>query len=576
MTKSIFSNITLSKPERAELLLQAPHLKYALAVLDGEQVAGELCIAACQRALYEHVNQGELFDGRWFYDFRGARAVFHFFGFLPHVRGEYARRKRKFELPDWQRFWLGEIHGWRSADNILKRRFIEAILEVGKKNGKTTLASGCALHEAKHGDAGAEIYSVATKADQAKKCWTDAGKMLGAMPAKMRAGCKIRTGEITTPTGEFKYLSRETKTLDGIDPSLLIVDEAAAIEDASTIEKTDLSTASRISPLTLYITHPQYSTLTHYYELREDLRAVLEGAVPLEVGERTFGVIYCQDSEDEIHDESKWLKSNPNLGVSVQLDFLRQKVKQMETRPSTKNSVKTYHFGFWLQSADKWMDGAQWNKCKGEVVREGKCFVGIDLSATQDLSAICRLWVHGNYWHVDFRCWTTEGYLAGVPEKLQRIYEMAQESGVLEVQDEPVIDYEPMKEYIIETQDEYGIWSAGVDPWNAKRFTNELNDEGISVLKVPQSPASLNDPRQDMENKITSQHLVHDGDPFIRWQLENCVADKRDDVLKIFRSPTNEAMKIDALAAGWTCIRCVQEGVEPEQEFRVRVAHFDR
>ena len=80
-----------------------------------------------------------------------------------------------------------------------------------------------------------------------------------------------------------------------------------------------------------------------------------------------------------------------------------------------------------------------------------------------------------------------------------------------------------------------------------------------------------------MENKITSQHLVHDGNPFIRWQLENCQADKRDDVLKIFRSPTNEAMKIDAIAAGcWTCIRCVQEGREPEQEFRVRVAHFDR
>ena len=191
MTKSIFSNITLSKPETAELLLKAPHLKYALSVMSGETVAGELCIAACQRSIYEHMNQDELYGGEWFYDFKGARAVIHFFSLLSHVRGEYARRKLKFDLPDWQKFWIGEIHGWRATDNVLKRRFTEAIMEVGKKNGKTTLASGSALYELKHGDAGAEIYSVATKADQAKKCWTDAGKMLAGMPNDMRAGCTV-------------------------------------------------------------------------------------------------------------------------------------------------------------------------------------------------------------------------------------------------------------------------------------------------------------------------------------------------------------------------------------------------
>ena len=208
--------------------------------------------------------------------------------------------------------------------------------------------------------------------------------------------------------------------------------------------------------------------------MRESLKAILEGAVPLESGERLFGVIYALDSEDEIKDESKWIKANPNIGVSVQWDFLRQKVKQSESRPATRNGMMTYHFGFWLQSADKWLDGEAWNKCKGEVLRQGKCFVGIDLSATQDLSAICRLWVHGNFWHVDFKCWTTEGYLDSVPDKLRAIYTMAEESGVLEVQDEPVIDYEPMKEYkLLRLRTNTGFGSAGVDPWNAKRFTND-------------------------------------------------------------------------------------------------------
>ena len=561
--------------QQKELSLQEnPYLDYAYDISEGKIASCKMSYGACKRAIYEHIHP-EIYNYRWVFDLDYVDSFIDFCSYVPHVYGDYARRGEKFVLVPFQKFISSQLFGWRSANDDFIKRFTTLILELAKKSGKSSFASLVALYQLKYGDHGEHIVSVATKSEQSRKVWDDALRMVKAADPVISNGIEARHNSIFYGNNSFIFIGNKEKTTDGPNISTLIADESAAIEDRNLIEKLELSMGARSSPLVIHCTHPQYSQETYYFQLRESLRSLLEGNIPLDSQERLLGISYNLDREEDLYDESKWVAASPNIGVSISLDYLRQKVKDAELRPAQKNALLTFFFSMWLKSADRWLSPDLWDKCEKEVRRDKKCNMGIDLSANADLTSANRTWNYGNEYHTDWHFWTTQEYYDSLSPEIQTMFDNAVTDEILTIQHGNVIDYDAVFDYIEETNEEYGINQIGCDPWRAKTLNAKLIEKGYPVLTVPQSMANLGDAIDTIEGKIKNGYLIHDRNPFLRWQFSNCCEITTDKGVKLIKKPKgNRDAKIDGFSALFTAARTIVEREEKEKKFRMTVIKF--
>ena len=244
---------------------------------------------------------------------------------------------RKIKLEPWQTFILINIYGWWNAKGV--RRFNYVILEIARKNGKSIFASALALYEMAFGQEGGEVYSLATKRDQAKICWDVAARMIQRGPASLKKRYKTTQAAIVNYENWSKYvaLGRDKDTHDGLNPSMNIFDEAAAYKDRNTVDVMTSATGSRAGNFVhLFITTAQFDKTTVYYDNRSYLVNLLDKKFD---DDRWFGVIYTLDEGDEYTDEDVWVKANPNLDVSVDRTSLRSEIKQAKELKSKRNGV---------------------------------------------------------------------------------------------------------------------------------------------------------------------------------------------------------------------------------------------
>ena len=522
-------------------------------------VAGRWIKLACERSLREHNDPP---DG-WIYDQRFPDRFLKFAGLCKHVEGELAGQP--FALEPWQLWIICEGYGWRFAAAVMERRFADVIAQVAKKNGKTTFAAVLGLFETCLGDAGSQVYSVATKQDQAKICWEAASHMVPALPPEM--GFSVLTGTLeikARPNSKFKPLSKETKSLDGLNPQLGIVDEAAAIRDRDVIENLTTALGARVAPWMFYITTAQSVTSTLYFERRGAALAMLKGESE---SPRTFAAIYeLDEGDDPLEDPACWIKANPNLGVSVRESFLHQQVAAAKETPSLKSGVLCKNFNVWAKSASAWIPRMKWDRCAGEIEREGACFIGTDLAQTMNLTVVSRLWVRGRKArHLDFRCFLPQGALASIPADLRVTYEAAIESKVLEITSGAITDYDHVAAYLRSSYEQFEVEAIGVDPWNATQLLTGLQNDGLPAIIVRQGINTLSAPSKALEAAILAGNVRHDGNPFVAWQFENCLAavDEKHN-LRLSRDVNHPERQVDAVTAAVVAFACLGDRSEVE------------
>ena len=564
------------------------HLDYAYRVVEGEIPAGELLMLACQRCIDDHDRYRH--EGEWEFRPEFAEPVVRFLESLPHVKGKWARGKVKLKLEAWQRWFVFEVYGWRLREDPAVRRFVEVLLEVGRKNGKTFLAAGLALYELRYGDAGAEVYSAATKRDQAALCWTVAKAMFRHLPPKVKRDMKATVHEIAWDRGlsTFKPLARDSHTLDGLNPNFALVDEAAAIADREVIEALLTALGARDGGWMLYITTAQASMSTSYREKRDALEARLRSGDTTML-EQLFGVIYALDppsdpekpeTGDDPDDESTWIKANPNIGVSLSYRAIRKAVQDSQAIPEQRRNVKIKHFNLWSGHVNAWFDDpGLWRRAAvPELTRKGQCFIGVDLAQTMNLTAVCRLWVVGRgRFEADFKCWMPEATLARVPKIWLPRYERGVETGALELTSGQTTDYAQIDQYVRGTYDTHRVDKIGADPYNANTLVNAWEDDLLPILMVRQGIAHMNGPSKLIETLIVGGKIAHTGDPFIAWQLENCILYGPDanNNIKVRRSDSEPWRQIDAITALIVAAACTDVTADPEQGVRFTYRAFD-
>jgi phage terminase large subunit-like protein len=497
--------------------------------------------------------------GFWFDAEAGDFAVRWIEKYCKHHKGEWAGRP--LQLEEWQKFCVRSLFGWKRADGT--RRFRKGWIEVPRKNGKTELAAAVGMELlVADGEPGAVVYSTATMRDQARILWSAAKAMVKASP-DLASAVKPFRSTLVCDDSKFEPLSADHNTLDGLNPHGDLRDEVHAWAAHELAGVLDTATGARRQPLTLEITTAgTYDPNGVGWQHHEYAAQVVEGAFE---DDRLFVFIAAIDDEDDWRDEATWIKANPNLGVSLKREYLREQVEEAERNPSKLNDVLRLHFNRWTRQVERWLSVERWkeSEAKARITEDmllgRQCVGGLDLSTKLDLTAFVLVFPADDGW-LDLLCrfWLPENTMIAQAKAGRRHYEQWAKEGWITLTSGDVIDYAFIRREVNELADRYALGELGYDPFNATQIANELTDDGFTMIEVRQGPPSLSEACKLFEAKIVERKVRSTGkpggpNPVLAWMVGN--ATKRSDAnSNIAPDKKRSKDKIDGVSATVTAL----------------------
>lgn len=551
--------------------LLEPGFQYAIGVVRGDILACEDVRLSCQRFL----DMVERKDAP--YEFVPAKAehVLKFVKFCKHIKGPDAGKP--IDLQGFQVMFLAAIYGFRDKKDHSKRWVTDVILFVPRKSGKTTLLSVVALYELQFGEAGPEVFTLATNREQASICFDSSKAILEGMDPSLQARYTKFSREIKKAgdsTSTYRALSRENrKTGDGKNPSAALIDEAAQITERSNIEVLHSGMGARKNPLRAYLTTASFTKETKFYEDLSHFRAILRGAA--EDSFRWFGMLYSIDPGDNWRDEATWGKANPMLGVSVTVEAIRHMAEEAMSKPASLNEFLCKQLNIYVSANAAWVDRRFWDESvrpKPDKKPEAT-FIAFDLAHSRDLNAVVTTYRYEeeDLW-AKFQFFLPEESLDLVPNHYRSIFLEAVRSGILKLTPGNVTDLNEIEAYIKKECQENDIKEIGYDPYNAAALVANLFNEGLPVKKVGQSMAVLSNPSKTAEQLILKKAIGHDGNPFVGWQLGNCeVYTDVNGNVKVRKNEADPSAKVDGIIALIMSLHCHLDNVFVSDSYGLRL-----
>jgi phage terminase large subunit-like protein len=539
--------------------------KYLEDVIDGTITAGKLAIAACKRHLSDLERQGSP-DFPFYFDENEADDMCQFFPMaLRHSKGsKFAGHP--FHLEPWQLFIVWSIYGWkRTSDDT--RRFRYAHLSFARKNGKSTLAAGFALIGlVMDREPGAEIYIAATKKDQAR-CVFDEAVRMRTSSTHLAGMIKSHINRLfVTGTNSFCCTTASDKPLDGPNPHYVIFDELHAWREQHRKYYNTMVTgsASRTQPLQIEITTFGDDQSKIWIETLDLCKLIANGTVK---DESKFVFIAAIDDEDDPFDESCWVKANPNLGVSVSLDYMQQQATDAKNKPSFFKTFLSKHLNRITSSSQKAIEKEDWDKAKA-ILSDWKIAdgfgCGIDVGSRDDFAAFatCAKFQIGEEQKDDktlpvYRYEIkAKAYIASDTVRDLTIEPMASwiYNELIHKSQQPLIQ---MRADILREMDELGIETTAYDPSNAKLLAEEITAEGFKAVSMTQKAYMFNEPIREFLHLLKIGRIKHDGHPVLSWMATNAVIVKdAEDKWRFDKGNSND--KIDMIVAVIMAFRVCQ------------------
>ncbi len=492
------------------------------------------------------------------FDEQAAKMAISFFSLLKHSKGEWAGQT--IRLAPWQQFILWVIFGWKREDGI--RRFRTAYTECSRKNGKTTLAAGVGLYlMVADGEPGAEVYTAATKRDQARIAHSEATRMVKASPQLRREITIFKDNlHIEGTASKYEPLGSDSNTMDGLNVHGAIVDEVHAHKNRDVWDILETATGARRQPLMFAITTAGFDQQSLCYQLHEYAEKILEQVID---DDTFFGIVFTldlgakgkEDEGDQWSDESTWIKANPNLGVSKKLDDMRRKAGRAKEMPAALNAFLRLELDVWTQGETKWVPLEHWKQCGDAVDQVGLkgriCYGGLDLSSNIDISAfvlvfppqgeedsyqvLCRFFIPEDAMHerthrdrVPYEAWVRQAYITSTPGN--------------------AIDYDFILAQIDEDAQSYDLKEIAFDRWGSTKIVQEIEERELTCVQFGQGFVSMSPPMKEMEKLILSHKLAHGNNPVLTWMADNLVA-RVDPAGNIKPDKEKSREKIDGMTA---------------------------
>ena len=508
-----------------------PIREYYNAIVDGEVVTSDRV-----RRVYKHLVEKLENPGQYIYDKdRAALAVDFIEMFCKHSKGKWSGKPVILEL--WQKALVSALFGFIDKDTKL-REYTELILIVARKNGKSTLSAAIGLYLLiADGEMGAEIYSAATKRDQAKIIWEESANMIKKSKSLSRV-CSIRVNKIISSTNEGKFipLSSESNRLDGLNVHGALIDELHAITDKNLYDVIVDGMSAREQPLTV-ITSTAGTVRENIYDIKYDEACqVVDGYDDPEgyQNERILPIVYELDQRKEWTDPSCWQKANPGLGTIKKIEQLADKVKTAQNNPIYVTNLLTKDFNVRETSSEAFLTFEQLNNTSEFEIRELKPrygIGGIDLSATTDLTCATMLFMVPNdpVKYVKQMYWIPEEVFDKRVAEDKVPYDVWYKRGFIRKSPGNRIDYRLIVDWFTELQqeDDIYLYKCGYDGWSAAYFVEDMKNEfGRSVMEaVIQGKKTLSGPMKALGAELEGKRINYGNNPVLKWCMANVEID---------------------------------------------------
>lgn len=503
------------------------YIKYAYDIIDKKIKSGKYIQLACKRFI-DWFSRDDIY-----FDYEIVDKKIKFINCMKHYQGSFAGKP--FILMGWESWVLANLWGWKwkSDDtNVINK----ALISMSRKNAKTAICAAIALCHVIFDERGAEVDLLANSSQQASIAFDHTYHFARSLDKKEKVFKRYRQS-IKIPKTDSVILvhSADSGTKDGFNSSLFIMDEFGASHDWDLYNVFLSSMGMRKNPLAIVISTAGF--LQDGYPMFEYVKSCKHILDNIYNDDSQFSAIYMLDDNDDWQDEDNWIKSNPSLGETVTLKYLRDQKKMAIQQPGTETSTKTKNFNMFCQSSETWITNEILRKhsIKFELEdlvklvddrRELECYVGIDLSSNRDLTAlsVCVPIKDKLY----FKSWSF------LPEETinnaglnSQLYRDAVNAGLLIPTPGNTTDYDYVTNVIIQINEIIPIvkiaYDRALSNYWSKRFEEDYPD--IPLYQYSQSLFNFTVPTKELERMLYSDTgiVVLDDSPFIRWQFSNVV-----------------------------------------------------
>jgi len=508
--------------------------EYIDGVLSGEIVACKWIRLAVER----HVRDLDRQNTNAFpYYFDANHAVFacEFFPLvLKHSIGDFACMP--FELMDWQIFFISMLFGWKRAEDG-SRKYRKFLLEIARKNGKSTLIAGLAIllasmdvnPKTKRPEDVAEIILAATKKEQAQGVVYAEIERMRAQAEHIKSRSKAINKQIlfTHNSGTIRAVGSD-KPYDGLNPHAVLLDEMHAWKEyhRKFYDTMQTGSGSRTQPIIGTITTAGDDQSHLWIDEHDYAVAVLEQQ---HSDESLFVLLFAIDENDDPFEESHWIKANPSMPVTPKIDYLREQANQAKRSSLSLNRFMRYHCNRRVSSNARAFNLDLWDACEGPMEDPRKADAvgyGVDLGGHDDLASFARV------------CRYVIGY-----EDKQPIYRFeGQTWNFISTECKRNLQEKPWAEWLHDGQlvatryattellaalvaevHDSGAFAVAFDPHNAQQLGEALEQEGIEAVRMSQSYGLFNEPIRDMMKAIREGRFVHNGSSLLRWCMGNAI-----------------------------------------------------
>ncbi|WP_041755711.1 terminase large subunit [Brachyspira pilosicoli] len=557
--------------------------EYINKVINKELPVCQAAFLAVKRHL-DDIEKSKNNDYPFYFDEDEAKRPITFIQSLVHTKGEWANHN--IILESWEQFIIASIFGWRRKENKL-RRYKKAYVQVSRKNGKTTFASGignyCFFCDSP-AEAGVEIYYIATKKDQAKIAWSESERQIRKAKALNKEAITYKqTSTITKKkdtASKSKPLGQDSNTEDGLNPHLVIVDEYHAHPDNELLNVLESGMGARRQPLTFIITTAGFDKTSVCFSEYEYAKQILQGSLN---NDEYFCIIYEPDNIKDIwifmseykeklnnnqntQEQEELInniifQANPNINISVKDSYLKYRLFEGLDKPAQRTDILTKNLNVWTQASEVWISSDRWlksylhqniniNELKGK-----RACIGLDLATTRDIAAyvLCFDTVDNDPYILLPRFFMPKENIRQRSKEDRVPYELWASQGLITLTNGDIIDFDIIESSILQDAKDFEIIEIAYDPWKAIEIITHLESEGFKMQQVRQSFAvgGLSEGTSLFEKTIDERKLLHGNNLVLNWMISCCEVktDGRDNYLPVKPDRRKSYKRIDGVVA---------------------------
>lgn len=528
--------MTTKRTTRSKSSSADPVTEYAQSVVDGVRVAGPHVRGQCARHLRD-LKEGKKRGLVWNVD-EANKAIRFYSNVLKLNGGDF--EGKPFELLPWQKFVVGSLFGWHGVDGY--RRFRVAYVETAKGSGKSPLAAGVGMKGlVADNEPRAEVYSAATKKDQAMILFRDAVAMVDQSPELSKRLQKSGTGErcwnlAYTAQGAFFRPISSDDGQSGPRPHIGLIDELHEHKTNTVVEMMRAGTKSRRQALIFMITNAGHNRMGPCWGYHEYGAKVAAG----EVQDDAFFPYVCSLDEDDdpFADESCWSKANPSLQDAdlPGMKYIREQVVEAKGMPSKEAIVRRLNFCQWTDAESPWISGEVWREARRDFdwqdLRGRRAVAGLDLSSTTDLTGLVFLVEpvdDGEPWLLVPFAWLPDVELQRKADADRVPYIQWRAEGYLDTTPGRAISKRVILQKLSAMCDFFDIVAVGYDRWRIEDLLAMAADDGISLPEmkpVGQGYKDFSPALETFERMLLNGEIAHAGHKVLDWCMSNAVIEQ--------------------------------------------------